>query len=234
MAISHVIRGQEFLASTPNYLNLYEALEFEKPVLATMPHILGPDGKKKLNRLVDSAKEYAGGSKRSTLGTALHSFCEAVDIGRPVSVVPEPFDKDVAAYVAAMEGIQVSANYVEKIGVVRSLGVAGTMDRVVKLPNRELPLIADLKTGKELEYSWQKIAIQLALYAHSDSIYDPVAAEHRKMLKVDQQRALVIHLPAGEGRCGLFLIDIAAGWQMAQICGAVREYRDRKDLARAI
>ncbi len=39
MQISHVIRGQEFIASVPNYLNLYEALEFEVPVLATMPHI---------------------------------------------------------------------------------------------------------------------------------------------------------------------------------------------------
>jgi glutamyl-tRNA synthetase len=56
MAISHVIRGQEFLASTPNYLNLYEALGFERPVLATMPHILGPDGKKKLSKR-DGAKD---------------------------------------------------------------------------------------------------------------------------------------------------------------------------------
>jgi len=56
MQISHVIRGQEFIASVPNYLNLYEALEFEPPVLATMPHILGPDGKKKLSKR-DGAKD---------------------------------------------------------------------------------------------------------------------------------------------------------------------------------
>lgn len=47
MQISHVIRGQEFIASVPNYLNLYEALKIEPPILATMPHILGPDGNKK-------------------------------------------------------------------------------------------------------------------------------------------------------------------------------------------
>jgi glutamyl-tRNA synthetase len=56
MAITHVIRGQEFISSTPNYLNLYEALNFERPVLATMPHILGPDGKKKLSKR-DGAKD---------------------------------------------------------------------------------------------------------------------------------------------------------------------------------
>jgi glutamyl-tRNA synthetase len=56
MQISHVIRGQEFISSMPNYLNLYEALEFEHPTLATMPHILGPDGKKKLSKR-DGAKD---------------------------------------------------------------------------------------------------------------------------------------------------------------------------------
>lgn len=56
MQISHIIRGQEFLASVPNYLNLYEALGFEAPVMATVPHIMGPDGKKKLSKR-DGAKD---------------------------------------------------------------------------------------------------------------------------------------------------------------------------------
>jgi glutamyl-tRNA synthetase len=56
MEISHVIRGQEFIASTPNYLNLYEALEIDRPVLATMPHILNETGNKKLGKR-DGAKD---------------------------------------------------------------------------------------------------------------------------------------------------------------------------------
>ena len=56
MQISHVIRGQEFLASTPNYLNLYEALGLDQPVLATMPHILNNVGNKKLSKR-DGAKD---------------------------------------------------------------------------------------------------------------------------------------------------------------------------------
>ena len=39
MKITHVMRGQEFLASVPNYLNLYEALDLTPPILATLPHI---------------------------------------------------------------------------------------------------------------------------------------------------------------------------------------------------
>jgi len=56
MEISHVIRGQEFIASTPNYLNLYEALAVTPPVFATMPHILGENGTKKLSKR-DGAKD---------------------------------------------------------------------------------------------------------------------------------------------------------------------------------
>jgi glutamyl-tRNA synthetase len=56
MAITHVIRGQEFISSVPNYLNLYEALGFERPVLATMPHILNEQGNKKLSKR-DGAKD---------------------------------------------------------------------------------------------------------------------------------------------------------------------------------
>jgi glutamyl-tRNA synthetase len=56
MVISHVMRGQEFLASVPNYLNLYEALGVERPLLATMPHVLNETGNKKLSKR-DGAKD---------------------------------------------------------------------------------------------------------------------------------------------------------------------------------
>lgn len=73
MQISHVIRGQEFIASVPNYLNLYEALEFEVPVLATMPHILGPDGKRKLSKR-DGAKDVLDYVREGFLVNALVNF----------------------------------------------------------------------------------------------------------------------------------------------------------------
>jgi len=56
MEITHVIRGQEFISSQPNYLNLYEALGLEYPIFATMPHIMAPAGNKKLSKR-DGAKD---------------------------------------------------------------------------------------------------------------------------------------------------------------------------------
>ena len=48
MKVTHVMRGEEFIPSTPKYLAIYEALGLEHPVYVTMPPILGPGGTKKL------------------------------------------------------------------------------------------------------------------------------------------------------------------------------------------
>ena len=55
MGVTHVIRGAEYVASTPKYLSLYEALEITPPILAHVPHILAPAGNKKLGKR-DGAK----------------------------------------------------------------------------------------------------------------------------------------------------------------------------------
>lgn len=73
MEVSHVTRTQEFLASIPNYLNLYEALGFESPILATLPFIMGPDGKKKLSKR-DGAKDVLDYIREGYLPEALINF----------------------------------------------------------------------------------------------------------------------------------------------------------------
>lgn len=73
MEMTHIIRGQEFLASVPNYLNLYEALELEPPIMATVPHILGETGTKKLSKR-DGAKDVLDYIRDGYLPEALVSF----------------------------------------------------------------------------------------------------------------------------------------------------------------
>lgn len=55
MGVTHVMRGVEYLSSTPNYLAIYEALGLERPALVSLPHILAPQGNKKLGKR-DGAK----------------------------------------------------------------------------------------------------------------------------------------------------------------------------------
>ena len=73
MHITHIIRGQEFISSQPNYLNLYEALGLERPVFATMPHIMAESGNKKLGKR-DGAKDVLDYLKEGYVPEALVNF----------------------------------------------------------------------------------------------------------------------------------------------------------------
>ena len=46
MDISHVLRAEEWLSSTPRHLKLYEALGYQPPLFGHLPMILGPDRSK--------------------------------------------------------------------------------------------------------------------------------------------------------------------------------------------
>lgn len=50
MEITHVIRGEEWLPSTPLHVLLYKSFEWEMPSFAHLPLILKPDGKGKLSK----------------------------------------------------------------------------------------------------------------------------------------------------------------------------------------
>lgn len=73
MKVTHVIRGQEFISSVPNYLNLYEALSLERPIMATMPHIMNEQGNKKLGKR-DGAKDVLDYVREGFLPETLLSF----------------------------------------------------------------------------------------------------------------------------------------------------------------
>jgi glutamyl-tRNA synthetase len=57
MKISHVIRGEEWLSSTPKHVLLYEAFGWEKPIFAHLPLLLNPDKSKLSKRQGDVAVE---------------------------------------------------------------------------------------------------------------------------------------------------------------------------------
>lgn len=73
MQITHVIRGQEFISSQPNYLNLYDALGLDYPVFATMPHIMNEQGNKKLSKR-DGAKDILDYREEGYLPEAMLNF----------------------------------------------------------------------------------------------------------------------------------------------------------------
>lgn len=73
MECTHLVRAQEFIASVPKFLNLYEALGIEPPVMATVPPVMGPDGKKKLSKR-DGAKDILDYARAGYLPEGLVNF----------------------------------------------------------------------------------------------------------------------------------------------------------------
>lgn len=73
MGVTHIMRGEEFISSTPKFLSLYDALGITRPEIATMPVILGPDGKKKLSKR-DGAKDLLTYREEGYLPEAMVNF----------------------------------------------------------------------------------------------------------------------------------------------------------------
>ena len=73
MGVTHVMRGVEYLSSTPNYLALYESLGLERPLLVSLPHILAPTGNKKLGKR-DGAKSVTGYRDDGVLAEAMLNY----------------------------------------------------------------------------------------------------------------------------------------------------------------
>ena len=73
MGVTHVIRGQEYLSSMPNYLALYDALNIPRPKFVSLPHILAPQGNKKLSKR-DGAKSVTDYREEGILPEAMLNY----------------------------------------------------------------------------------------------------------------------------------------------------------------
>ncbi|MFN4181586.1 MAG: glutamate--tRNA ligase, partial [Candidatus Paceibacteria bacterium] len=73
MGVTHVMRGSEFIASTPKFLSVYEALGKKPPTFVSLPHIMAPGGKKKLSKR-DGAKDLLEYRDEGYLPEAMFNF----------------------------------------------------------------------------------------------------------------------------------------------------------------
>ena len=225
--------------------------------------------KDRMNGLVDEAKKAAGDKVAANKGTAVHAYTEDRDkvlAGEEVRPreIPEEHLPTVEAYEAVLKdfGLEPVPGLIEFTTAVKQYEVAGTSDRVYrvtktltfKLNGRSVTLyageyvIGDVKTGADLSYGWQEIAIQLALYAqglNTSGVWSwehgtwakPVTVEDPAvLLKVRTDVGLVPHLPVDRERTGaplatLYAVDLDAGWAATVLCGKVRSWRKERTLS---
>lgn len=200
--------------------------------LAQRPDLLATvaanlDDKSAVRKAAEQAKEHGGGSAAATLGTALHRMTELADLGRHV---PDLHADRIGEYRACLDrhGIEILPEWVEQLVLHDEYQAAGTPDRIVRWQGRYV--VADLKTGADLRYAAQEIAIQLHGYASASAGWDPATESRIDLPDIDQDVALVVHLPAQGTGCHLKTVDLRAGREAAERCLWVREWRKRRDL----
>lgn len=156
MHVSHVIRGQEFLSSQPNYMNLYEALGLTPPVFATMPHILNEQGNKKLGKR-DGAKDVLDYVREGFLPETLLSFIAT--LGWNDGTEQEVFTMDELISKFSLKRVQRSgARFDEK----RLLWMNGQFIRGLSLDDlgsRVESFWPDAANGADSEYKRQVLAL---------------------------------------------------------------------------
>jgi hypothetical protein len=206
--------------------------------------------KDRLNAVCEDAKAAAGNKVAANLGTALHSFSEDVDRGMPLESVPPDHRADIAAYVAAMQsaGVRVIPEMIERQTVVPAFEVAGTFDRLLDLsrcqpwfldalayPDEELTeVVGDVKSGQDLQYGWNEIAIQLLTYAlgvRTAGVWNRDTQSWESPRPVRLDFAIVMHLPVGQGVCTLYKLDLTEAMQAMELCREVRRWRKMRNLA---
>jgi len=189
-----------------------------------------PDDKKTLHEIAEKAKEAAKSSAAADIGTALHSLTERIDRGKPLGHVPREYQADLDAYRQATDHIDWLC--IETFRVHDEWQIAGTADRIGRFPWSPRPRIFDIKTGT-IDYP-HKMAMQLAMYARMTPYDIPTDTRSEDPEPLDLNYGVIIHLPAGQGRCDLYEIDIAKGWGACLIARKVWSWRGTRELTREL
>ncbi|UZT28719.1 hypothetical protein [Nocardia phage NS-I] len=189
---------------------------------------------KDLERAADKAHEAAGGVKASEFGTAIHAWCEAVELGHvPFSDVPPEFAPFVEVYFRELAkwGITHPLDpsgrpYVERIVYNPETGWVGTFDNLFILADGSW-VVGDKKTAKDLAFSYLAISIQLGDYAGATHILSLDGTHWEPMPKVRQDIAVVLHIPsnAEPAKAEAVTIELAAGRVAIEAALRVREMR---------
>jgi hypothetical protein len=194
----------------------------QRPDLVLAASAADPDDRERLNEIVDKATEHA--TAAATTGTSLHSLTERLDRGQKLGRVPEPYGADLKAYEKVTRSIEWVG--IESFRVLDGWKVAGTADRIGRI--NDALVVAEIKTGS-IDYP-AKFAMQLACYARSLPYDIDTDTRGPAQLDLNLDYALIIHLPAGEGRCQLYRVDIAKGWAGCLLAKQVWDWRSTKGL----
>jgi hypothetical protein len=182
---------------------------------------------KEIGSIVESAMAAAESERAANIGTAVHAWTEQVDDGADIDTFPADYRADLVAYKEAMSQLEIRAK--ELFVVTDKVTCAGTFDRLVRLPDGRT-MVADIKTGRTEPAYPLGATTQIAIYSRGHLYTDERGRyAHLPSAGVDQDHGLLIHLPATQGKCDLYLLDLQTGWKLARIASSVKQtFSDKK------
>lgn len=177
--------------------------------------------KAQVDEHIETALSLAGASADADWGTAVHSFTAEGNVEH----APERMKADIAAYHAELERLGITPLMDEVFVANDALRAAGTFDHLYRLPDGRV-VVGDKKTGVE---HMLDTAIQMGAYSYSD-VYDWETDERTPLADVagsfgdfDPSVGLYVHIPRGEARCEMKLLDTARGHRLGAHCASLRD-----------
>jgi hypothetical protein len=195
--------------------------------------------KAELDQIAQEAKDAAGWKEKADQGSAFHRTAEICDSAGgldPAYLFSRDTQASLAAYREKTAGWEYA--HIESGMVNDEFRTYGTPDRLRVLPFDGSTLasatrtysgrlrVTDIKTGR-IDYGWQKMELQLALYALSD-LYDPETGI-RTELDIDQEYAEIVHVPQGAGTADVHVVPLGPAMEaLRDLVPRTRAYRARK------
>lgn len=137
MGVTHIMRADEFISSTPRFLSLYEALGITHPKFVTLPPILREDKKKKMGKR-DGAKDALEYRDEGYLPEALINFLALT--GWNPGTDQEIFKLDDLTLAFDIDGIQVA-------------GALLNEDKLLWMNREHLLMLSD-EAWEEFAFAW--------------------------------------------------------------------------------
>lgn len=215
----------------------------KRPDLLLQAHDLTHKDSAKLNKLAAELEAVAGAKVGADIGTFLHEFCEHIDAGlKTWRDAPQQYQAQLRLYseTLAEAGFETVPGMIERTTYIAEYGgVVGRFDRILYHRPSGTHLIADLKTGRTMDYARLENECQEWIYAHgvnehgvydwNTDTWDDVFG--KQCLTVSETVGLIIHMPVqgdDAGRVILEKTDLQRGKRYAATCAENRGWSKPK------
>jgi hypothetical protein len=157
-----------------------------------------------IDDVLDTIDNLMGGADARELGECVHAWLEALFIGtallKDVPNVVRPHI-DAAMKVMAHRGIIARPEYVERV-VLNDQGdetVAGRIDLIWQLVDSGDLVLGDIKTNKDLKYSWLSYGVQVGgCYGWATKMLTTDGKGWEPMPEIRKDYAILLHIPSNE------------------------------------